>query len=128
MGQLFIGVAITSESNPTTLDDVDDRDPDFCYDDLLFSDYFRDKLDADTFYDAVETLSKNGTLATDATVPTSINEYEDVRNESSSGPPESRDLTTPPSNHPGNQDSDSSNSKDDPEPPDHSAPGKCRQF
>ena len=79
------------------------------------------------FYDAVKTLHKTGTLATDAAVPTPGDEYEAGRNESSSGPPESSNRTPPPSDHPGNQDSNSSKYELEPEPPDHAAPVKCHQ-
>ena len=127
MGQLFIGGDITSESNPPTPDDVDVRALDFCSDDIFFSDDFRNKLDADAFYDVVENLHKTGTLATESAVPTSVNEDEAGCNESYSGPPESRDPTTPHSNHPRNQDSNLSDSKDDPEPPNHAASGKFCQ-
>ena len=72
----FIGGAITSETKPPTSDDVDVGAPDFWYEDIFFGDEFCDKLDDDAFYDAVETLHKTGTLATDATVPTSGDEDE----------------------------------------------------
>ena len=68
MVHLFIGGAVTSESNTPTSNDVDFGAPDFWSDELFFRDEVRNKLDADMFYDAVETLHKNATLATDNTV------------------------------------------------------------
>ena len=108
MGHLFIGGAVTYEPKPPTLNDLYVGAPDFCYNYLLFGDEFRDKLDAEDFYDAVKTLHKTGTIADDSTVPTPGNE-------------------PPPYNHPVNQDSDSSESEYYPEPQDHTAPVRCRQ-
>ena len=68
---LFIGDAITSESNPSTQYGVDVGAPYFWSDDLFFGNNYREKLDANSFYDAVQTLHKTGTLANDDAVPTS---------------------------------------------------------
>ena len=94
MGQLFICGFVTSESKPSTLDDVDVGAPDFCSGYLFFSNDFQNKLYDDAFYEAVNNVHKTGTLATDAAVSTPGNEDEYIRNK----------LTYPPSNHPGNQD------------------------
>ena len=127
MGHIFIGGAVNSESEPPTSDDVYVGAPYFCFDDIFFRDDFFNKLYDAAFYDAVETLHKNVTLATDTAVSTSADEAEAGPNEYSSGLPDSRELTHPPSNHQLNQDSKSSDSEDEPEPPDHTAPGNCRQ-
>ena len=87
MVDLFIGGSITYESNPLTPNDLDVGAPDFCSDDIIFIDEFRNNLDADEFYDAVETFHKTGKLATDTTVPTPGDK-------------------PPPSDHTGNKDSD----------------------
>ena len=108
MGHLLIGGSFTSDSNPTTSYDVDVGAPYFCSDRLFFRDEFCDKIEADTFYDAVKNLHKNGTLATDTKVTTPGDEL-------------------PPSDHPGDQDFDAYDYEDAPEPPDHAAPGKCCQ-
>ena len=42
VGQLFIGGTVTSESNPNASDDVYVGAPEFCSDDLFFSDELRD--------------------------------------------------------------------------------------
>ena len=127
MGHIFIGGAVTSESKPPTSDDVYIGAPDFLSDDIFFSNEFRKNLYADEFYDAVKTLHKTGTLATDSAAPTSGDEDKTGSNDSSSGPPESSELTHTPSDHPGNQDSDSSDSEDNPEPPDYADPGNFFQ-
>ena len=87
MVDLFIGGSVTYESNTPTPNDVDVGAPDFCSNDPFFIDEFRNNLDADEFYDAVETIHKTGKLATDTTIST---------------PGEK----PPPSDHPGNQDYD----------------------
>ena len=51
MGHLFIGGDITSESKTYTSNDVYVGAPEFYSDDLFFRYDFRDKLDADVFYD-----------------------------------------------------------------------------
>ena len=109
MGHLFIGCAVTYKSNPPTSDDVDFWAPYFYSDDLFFSNEFQDKLEADAFYDAVETLHNTGALATDTEGKNSSDE-------------------SPPANHPGNQYFDSSDSEDEPEPPYHVAPVNLYQF
>ena len=117
MGHLFIGGGVTFESKTPTSKDVDVGAPAFCTGDLIFSDDFRDKLDADAIYDSVETLQKNGTLATDAAVSTSGDVDKSGHNK----------LTLPPHNHSGNQNFDSFDSEDEPESPDHHGPEKCHQ-
>ena len=109
VGHLFIGGAVTSESMPPTSNDIDFGAPDFCSDDLFFGNEFRNKLDSNVFYGAVKTLHKTGTLTTDTAVPIPFDE-------------------TPPSDHLVNQYYDSSDSEDEPEPPDHAAPRKCLQY
>ena len=109
MGDLFIGGAVTSYSKPPTSYDLGSVTPDFCSDDIFFSNYFCDKLDYDAFYYLVESLHKTGTLATYTAVTNPCGE-------------------PPPSKHPVNQYSDSYYSEDKPEPPDCDASGKCHQF
>ena len=108
IGHLFIGVAVTSKSKSPTPDDLFFGTPDFCSDELFFRDELRKKLEANVFYDAVENIHKTGALKTDTKVTTTGGE-------------------PTPSDHPGNQYSDSSDSEDEPEPPDHASTGKCRQ-
>ena len=103
---LFIGGDVTSGSKPPIPDDIDVGAPDLCSYDLFFGNDIQDKLDYDAFYDAVETDHNTGALATDTKVTT---------------PSEESSL----SNHPVNQDSESSDSEDEPEPPGHAAPGLC---
>ena len=47
MDHIFIGCVVTYESEPPTSNDVDVGAPDFCSDELLFSNEFSNKLDAD---------------------------------------------------------------------------------
>ena len=65
MGHLFIGNAVNSGSKPPTSDDVDVGAPNLCSYDLFFSNDIFGNLEADTFYNTVETLHKNGTLTND---------------------------------------------------------------
>ena len=74
MDKLFIGGVVTSNPNPPSLNDVDFGVPDFCSDDLFFRNEFRGKLDADSFYDAVDTIHKTGTLTTNTTISTPVDE------------------------------------------------------
>ena len=117
MDQLFIVFAIIYESNPPISDDVDVNAPDF----------WSDEIYADIFYDAVKNLHKTVTFATDDAVPSSGDEDDSGRKNSSSVPLDSSKTTPPLSNHPGNQYSESSESEDDPELPEHATPGKCHQ-
>ena len=89
------------------------RASDFWSDELFFSDEFRNKLDADAFYDSVETLHKTGTLATDDAVSNSGEKDKAGRKELYSGPQESIKTTPIPSEYPLNQDYDTSNSEDE---------------
>ena len=75
MGHIFMCDSVTSESRPPTPDDIDIGTPDFCSGDIFFKYEFREKLDADEFYDTLEFLHKTRTLATDDAVTTSG--YED---------------------------------------------------
>ena len=105
MVHIFIGGAVTSKFKHPITNDVDVGATDFCSGGLFFGYELHDKLDYDALYDAVEILHKTETIATYTAIPTPGDE-------------------PPPSNHPVNQYSDSSDSEDDPEPPDHALPVK----
>ena len=72
MGHIFLCGAIPSASKHPISDNVDIDAPELLSDYILFSDELHHKLiDADEFYDVVDTLQKTGILATDATFLTS---------------------------------------------------------